>query len=51
MGRNFTDFYEKIQDIVHQGSYDSSIVAVRFVKSFGPKMWHLVLDLAVGLKI
>ena len=51
MGRNFTEFYQKIREPIQQAGFDSSIVAVRFVKSFGPKMWHIVLDLAVGLKL
>ena len=50
MGRDFTDFYQKVQEEIEPLGFDSSIVAVRFVKSFGPKMWHLVLDLVVGLK-
>lgn len=50
MGRDFTEFYQKVQDEIQPLGFDSSIVAVRFVKSFGPKMWHLVLDLAVGQK-
>ncbi|MHA1111953.1 MAG: class I SAM-dependent methyltransferase [Promethearchaeota archaeon] len=50
MGRDFTEFYKKVQEPIHIGGFDSSIIAVRFVKSFGPKMWHLVLDLAVGTR-
>lgn len=48
MGRDFTEFYQKVQEQIQPLGFDSSLVAVRFVKSFGPKMWHLVLDLAVG---
>ncbi len=50
MGRDFTEFYQKVQDEIQPLGFDSSIIAVRFVKSFGPKMWHLVLDFAVGQK-
>jgi tRNA G37 N-methylase Trm5 len=50
MGRDFTEFYQKIQEQINPIGFESSIVAVRFVKSFGPKMWHLVFDLAVGKK-
>ncbi len=50
MGRDFTEFYQKVQDQLHPMGYESSILAVRFVKSFGPKMYHIVLDLAMGLK-
>jgi tRNA wybutosine-synthesizing protein 2 len=50
MGRDFTEFYQKVQEPILISGFDCSIVAVRFVKSFGPKMWHLVLDLVIGLK-
>jgi len=49
MGRDFTEFFINVQKEIQPLGYDSSILAVRFVKSFGPKMYHLVLDLAVGL--
>ncbi len=50
MGKDFAEFYEKLQNELHPLGFESSIIAVRFVKSFGPKMYHLVLDLAVGLQ-
>lgn len=48
MGRNIRELYDKFNEILQQEGYKSSLLGFRFVKSFGPKMWHLVLDILVG---
>ncbi|MBN2157037.1 MAG: class I SAM-dependent methyltransferase family protein [Candidatus Lokiarchaeota archaeon] len=48
IGRDFTEFYQNIQKEIRPLGFDSAIIATRFVKSFGPKMYHVVLDLAIG---
>jgi len=49
MGRNIKEMYLKVQYILNNYNLKTSLLAFRFVKSFGPKLWHLVLDIAVGI--
>ncbi|MCP4761159.1 MAG: hypothetical protein GY870_05215 [archaeon] len=49
MGKNIEELFNKFSELMKSEGYNSSLLAFRFVKSFGPKMWHLVLDIAVGL--
>jgi tRNA wybutosine-synthesizing protein 2 len=49
MGRKINEIFEKFSEIMQEFGFESSLLAFRFVKSYGPKMWHTVLDIAVGL--
>lgn len=48
MGRDITALYSKFEKLIKESGLRCSLLAFRFVKSFGPKMWHLVLDIGVG---
>ena len=48
MGKNITEMFGKFANIAEKSDFKTSPLAYRFVKSFCPKMWHLVLDIAVG---
>lgn len=47
-GKNINEMYQKFQDRIAKKGLKSTLLAFRFVKGFGPKLWHLVLDIAVG---
>jgi tRNA G37 N-methylase Trm5 len=49
MGKRIDELFNKFEANMNELGYKVSLLAFRFVKSFGPKMWHLVLDIAVGL--
>lgn len=48
MGKDITEMYEKFSKVCNENGFKTTLLAYRFVKSFGPKMWHLVLDIAIG---
>lgn len=47
-GKDINEMYQKFQDCIIKNGYKSTLMAFRFVKGFGPKLWHLVLDIAIG---
>ncbi|MHA1729951.1 MAG: hypothetical protein ACTSWY_14670, partial [Promethearchaeota archaeon] len=49
IGRNINQLYDEFKEKLRSEGFNSSLLAFRFVKSFGPKMWHLVLDIIVGI--
>jgi len=49
LGKRIDELFNKFETKLNELCFKVSLLAFRFVKSFGPKMWHLVLDLAAGL--
>jgi tRNA G37 N-methylase Trm5 len=49
MGKTIDELYSKATEVINSNGFKWALLAFRFVKSFGPKMWHLVLDFAVGV--
>lgn len=49
LGKRIDELYNKFEENLNDLGFKVSLLAFRFVKSFGPKMWHLVLDIVVGL--
>ncbi|MCK5346484.1 MAG: hypothetical protein KAR20_23905, partial [Candidatus Heimdallarchaeota archaeon] len=49
LGKRIDELFNKFETKLNELGFKVSLLAFRFVKSFGPKMWHLVLDIAAGL--
>ncbi|MBD3349941.1 MAG: hypothetical protein GF364_00465 [Candidatus Lokiarchaeota archaeon] len=48
LGKDIETIYNEFSQHAKNYEYRCCLLAFRFVKSFGPKMYHLVLDIAIG---
>jgi tRNA wybutosine-synthesizing protein 2 len=47
---NFMNLFNEFKEIAEKERYECSLVSKRFVKSYGPNLFHIVLDIFVSKK-
>ena len=48
---NFMNLFDDFKEVAEKEGYDCVLTSKRFVKSYGPNLYHIVLDILVSKKI